>query len=38
MNYQPFALSSYKGFDKACPEHVEGLNPNGNLHTIGPDL
>jgi len=29
MNYEPFALSLLKGFDK--------LNPNGNLYIIGPD-
>jgi hypothetical protein len=37
MSYEPFALSLSKGFDKACPEHVEGLNPNENLYIIGPD-
>ena len=25
----PFALSLSKGFDRACPELVEGLSPNG---------
>jgi hypothetical protein len=25
----PFALSLSKGFDKACPEPVEGLSPDG---------
>jgi hypothetical protein len=33
MKYEPFALSLSKGctgFDKACPELVEGLSPSGN--------
>ena len=37
MKYEPFALSLAKGFDKARPEPVEGLNPNGNEYIIGPD-